>query len=138
MGVRPLCPAVADVVGAPAGPLPSVVCGVLKVANRGATLDGFSARGFISPVQDGQRDAKTVASLCSETGDVPAITADEAESGGHAHYTACPLWRAAREADWAGRKGSERLRDRAHRRAVLPRELPADQRAGLDALRARP
>lgn len=123
-----ICPA-ADPIGAVTGTIPTVVCGVLRLANVGAELDGFAERGHISPTQDGRNDWKTVVSLCCGPG-VPAQREDEV----NAHYTACPLWRAQREAEWANRA---ELHDRAHREPVLEeRQNPERVREALDMLRS--
>jgi hypothetical protein len=85
----------------PAADSPSVLCGVLDKANDGAHVNGFEDRGHVSPVISGDRDRSAVSAYCCGTG-IP---------GSVASYTACPIWRAAKEAEWARRRGPDALRD---------------------------
>lgn len=85
----------------PATDLPSVVCGVLALANDGAHVDGFEARGQVAAVFSGSKDPSTINLFCAGTG-LP---------GSRCSYTACMIWRAGRDADWARRRGPDALRD---------------------------
>lgn len=80
---------------------PSVLCGELVIANDGAHVQGFQSRGHVSPVMDGDHDATAIATYCAGDG-IP---------GSEISYYQCPIWRAAREAAWAGRTGPDALRD---------------------------
>lgn len=92
-----VCPA-----GAPVHPpadSPSVLCGVLNLANDGAEVRGFQSRGHVSPVMSGDRDTNAVFAYC------------RSEPHGIAGYDQCPIWRAARDAELARRRGPNALRD---------------------------
>lgn len=84
----------------PAAGVPSVLCGELHIRNTGS-IKGFTDRAHVSPVMHGDRDRTAVATYCEGPG-IP---------GSICSYTACPIWQAAREADWARRKGPDSLRD---------------------------
>lgn len=93
------CPAASEV-QPPARP-PGVLCGVLELANDGAHVRGWAAKGRISAMMDGESDARTVHGFCAGRG-IP---------GSPVSYCACAIWRAQREAEWAARKGPDALRD---------------------------
>jgi hypothetical protein len=94
-----VCPAANEI--HPPADSPSVLCGVLDNANDGAHVHGFAERGHVSPVVSGDRDQSVIAAYC----------AGEGITGSVCSYTSCPVWRAAREAEWAHRRGPGALRD---------------------------
>lgn len=94
-----MCPAALAI--QPPNDAPSVVCGVLELSNHGAHVNGYQDKGHVSPVLSGTQDRLTVHGFCAGKG-LP---------GSRCSYTACAVWRAAREADWASRKGPDALRD---------------------------
>lgn len=78
-----VCPA-ASTIGPPAlGP--SVLCGVIANANRGAEIDGFVARGQVSPVIS---DRDTIATACAGCG-IPGSSGPT--------YTGCVVWQAEKD-----------------------------------------
>lgn len=97
--MQAVCPAASVI--QPAADLPSIHCGVLALANQGAHVDGFESRGQVDAVFSGSRDPSTVNLFC----------AGEGLPGSSCSYTACEIWRAGREADWARRRGPDALRD---------------------------
>lgn len=98
-----------------------MICGVLELANDGAHAHGFHSRGQISPVMSGTKDARTVHGYCAGTGLPGSICC----------YTACAIWRAQREAEWAARRGPDALRDeQAVRAPRLDQDLAAALRVG--------
>lgn len=111
-GLRVQCPAAVSI--EPPHEAPSVICGVLELSNHGAHAHGFTSRGQVSPVISGTRDAGTVHGFCAGAG-IP---------GSRCSYTACAIWRAGREADWAQRRGPDALRDeQSDRRPTVDPEL---------------
>lgn len=82
------------------------------MANDGAEVGGFTERGHVSPVMSGDRDRNVIATYCAGQG-VP---------GSLCSYYQCPIWRAAREASWAARKGPDALRDTQASRPPVTRE----------------
>lgn len=78
-----------------------MLCGVLDQSNDGAEVDGYESRGQVSPIISGSQDQRPISTYCCGCG-VP---------GGLVSYTACPIWRAAKEAEWARRRGPDALRD---------------------------
>lgn len=112
MALPLVCPAASPL--NPAAGVPSVVCGVLELSNEGAHAHGFQSRGKVSAVMDGEHDAGTVHGFCAGPG-IP---------GSLVSYCACAIWRAGREADWAGRRGPDALRDEdAVRRPQIDSDL---------------
>lgn len=109
------CPAASGI--HPAADAPSVLCGVLAQSNRGAHVRGFQSRGQVSPVMSGSHDPATIATACAGDG-VP---------GSQLSYCACAIWRAGKQAEWAGRRGPDALRDEhAVRRPEIDTELLAE------------
>lgn len=74
---------------------------MLELSNDGAHVRGFTSRGQLPALMSGRKDSGTVRHFCAGRG-IP---------GSEISYTACALWRAQREAEWAARKGPDALRD---------------------------
>lgn len=81
--------------------VPDVLCGVLAKSNDGAHVGGFTSRGQMDPMFYGDKDPSVIRHACHGRG-VP---------GSPASYCACVIWRAQRDAERAGRKGPDALRD---------------------------
>lgn len=100
MSHQPVCPAARPLAGPP-GPGPAVICGV-ALHDKGLAdeiLHGTYLPGLITSA----RDSRTYYGFCCGTG-LPVM---EEPEHGRAHYTACPIWRARREADWERRELTE-------------------------------
>lgn len=108
-----VCPAGAS--AHPAVGSASVHCGVLAASNRGAHVGGFTSRGQVSPIRSGDEDRLAVHTYCCGTGVPGALNS----------YDACPIWRAAKEAEWAARRGPDALRDK---QATRPPDIDPELR----------
>lgn len=93
------CPAASPV--QPAHDEPSVICGVLELANDDAELDGYRSRGQVSALVSGSRDRGTVHNFCAGRG-IP---------GSRASYCSCAIWRAEKARIAAARHGQDALVD---------------------------
>lgn len=103
------CPAASPV--QPADDQPSVVCGVLEIANEGAEVGGFTERGHVSALFSGSRDAGTVQNFCAGRG-IP---------GSPMSYCSCVIWQAEKDRIAAQRKaGPDGLRDPGRRERPAP------------------
>jgi hypothetical protein len=98
MALRLACPAATEV--RPPARAAGVICGVLELANDGASVRGFQSHGRTSALMDGESDFRTVHGFCCRFG-----------AGEPAGYVRCVIWRARREAEWAARRGPDALRD---------------------------
>lgn len=99
-----VCPA-ANLVE-PADDQPSIVCGVLELANDGAQINGFTHRAEVSALFSGTRDAGTVHNFCAGRG-IP---------GSPMSYCSCAIWQAEKQRiDDQRAAGPDGLRDIAHR-----------------------
>lgn len=107
-----VCPAASPV--QPANDEPSVICGVLELANDGAQIAGRRRGAEVSALMSGTRMAATVELFCAGRG-IP---------GSPMSYCACAIWRAEKARIAAGRStGPDGLRDEqagvsARRRSV--------------------
>lgn len=117
------CPAASVHPPAVGDGVPTVLCGVLANSNEGAHIAGVTRRGQVDPVFHGDRDPSIVRFTCLSPG-VP---------GSRMSYCACVLWRAQRDADRAGRRGPDALRDE---QATRPRNRTGHAPPVADALTA--
>jgi hypothetical protein len=100
----------------------TVVCGVIARSNEGASVAGWTDAGDVDPLVSARNDPTSLLAFCCGDG----------VAGAPRSYCNCPIWQAAREAEWARRKGEAAMIDReAQRRDLSPaaREL-SDAMAG--------
>lgn len=103
-----VCPA-AEAVHPPTDE-PSVICGVLKIANDGAEIRGFTHQAEVDPLMSGRTMATTVHNFCAGSG-LP---------GSVCSYTACAIWKADKARIAARRhSGVSGLRDEQATRAPM-------------------
>lgn len=124
--VKPRCPAAVRVAGPPAlGP--SCVCSVLRGAQERADqiVGGTYSDGLITAA----KDPSSYYGFCSGRG-LPVV--DSVPEGGRGHYTACPIWRDAREAETAAKEeklyAPEARPDISSLREAAPRSPVGDLR----------
>lgn len=95
----------------------AVICGV--VANDLEAADVVLEGDAEGLVMNTRTDPSTIAGFCCGSA-LPVI--DAVPEDGKAHYTACPVWRAGREADWERR---DRVAVGDHRGSLVPDFLEA-------------
>lgn len=97
----PRCPA-AEILAGPPHKGPSAICRVLT--RQAEVADGI-LEGLQSPLVTAREDGTTLAGFCCGRG-MPKTYEGQAA---RAHYTYCPIWEAAEEAERERKKADERV-----------------------------
>lgn len=127
------CPAALPQAGPPDSG-PSVVCQVMAAEQR--ITDQVRAGESVSPVMAHRGDPMILYGFCCGT-NLPVATTEqlerlEAAGIGRAHFTACPVWRAAKERDWDRRR---MMVEPARRGDIIGAPDPHDFLMTADAMR---